>query len=90
MPRWTPSRLADSALSVIKEFGFDGLDLDWEFPSWSGAPWADRLNFVSLLAKLRSTFDNDEFPEKRYLLTAAVSAAYTIIEVSYDVPKIAE
>ncbi|CDO69059.1 Glycoside Hydrolase Family 18 / Carbohydrate-Binding Module Family 5 protein [Trametes cinnabarina] len=62
-----------SAVSMIENYGFDGIDIDFEYPNS-----ADLANgFASLLASLRTAFDNlqkqkgDSTP---YQLTAAVPA----------------
>ncbi|CAL1711226.1 unnamed protein product [Somion occarium] len=63
----------NSAVQLIKDYGFDGLDLDFEYPSNA----AQGQGFADLLTSLRTAFDNlaksngDTTP---YLLTAAVSA----------------
>ncbi|THG94034.1 hypothetical protein EW026_g7352 [Hermanssonia centrifuga] len=62
-----------SALQLIEDYGFDGLDLDFEYPSST----AQGQGFADLLTSLRSSFDTyaagkgDTTP---YLLTSAVSA----------------
>ncbi|KAI0646214.1 glycosyl hydrolases family 18-domain-containing protein [Trametes meyenii] len=63
----------NSAVSMIENYGFDGVDIDFEYPN------SDALasGFASLLTSLRSAFDNlqsqkgDSTP---YELTAAVPA----------------
>ena len=42
---------------------------------------ADKTNFISLCRDLRAAFE-----KKNYLLTAAIGAAASTIDVSYDVP----
>jgi chitinase len=61
---------AASIVQILKYFGADGLDLDWEYPSIEsdGATAynkADRHNFTLLLQALRKAFG------KRYLLSFA-------------------
>jgi chitinase len=54
-------RFADSALAFMHQHGFDGLDLDWEYPcSAIGGILArteDRENFTALLRLLREKLD---------------------------------
>jgi chitinase len=48
----------NSALQFVKTWGFDGVDLDWEYPvstDTNGSP-ADTVNFVSLVREMRAAF----------------------------------
>ena len=61
-------------MGIVKEYGLDGVDIDWEYPCFSvaeiqGRP-EDKENFTLLLKKLRETLDQEE--AGRYLLSAAV------------------
>ena len=63
-------KFATHCLEFCREWGIDGIDIDWEFPglSWSGAacdPAADTRNFTLLMKQLRETLG------PRYLLTFA-------------------
>ncbi|KAN0063896.1 Chitinase 4 [Thecaphora frezii] len=42
-----------SAVDLVRNYGLDGLDIDWEFPDSA----ADAANFVSLLKELRTALD---------------------------------
>ena len=76
--------LIQSIMSLIHEFAFDGLDVDWEFPGWSKY-LIDRDNFVSLLREVRHEFDS--YAARRLTLSIAVSPSLTIIKVCYpDIP----
>ncbi|NIY49197.1 glycoside hydrolase family 18 protein [Cedecea colo] len=62
-----------SAQEVIKRYGLDGIDLDWEYPingAWGlvDATEADRDNFTALLNELRQALGKEK------LLTIAVGA----------------
>ncbi len=71
---------ADSAVDFIVRYGFDGIDLDWEYPVSGGkagnaARNEDRTNFTLLLARLRERLDaRGEADGKRYLLSFAGGA----------------
>jgi chitinase len=77
-------RFAESALSFMHEHGFDGLDLDWEYPGSSFAGIVsrpeDRDNFTALLRLLRQKLDAASDAEgrtesARYLLSIATGAS---------------
>ena len=53
----TRQRFARTAVDHVIEYGFDGLDLDWEFPDGTTDP-DDPDNFVKLLAACRQELDD--------------------------------
>ncbi|MBO5978829.1 MAG: glycoside hydrolase family 18 protein [Bacteroidales bacterium] len=63
---------ANDCLRVVEEFGLDGIDIDWEYPTSSMAGISsspdDRENFNLLMRDLRTALGNDRF------LTLASSA----------------
>lgn len=63
-----------SVVDFIKQYNFDGLDLDWEHPMSS----TDKEGYSQLLRELRTAFGS------KYLLTAAVAANQTIIDLGND------
>ena len=62
-------KFANDCLRVVKEFGLDGIDIDWEYPTQSTANISaspeDTDNFTLLMGDLRRAIGNDK------LLTAA-------------------
>ena len=82
--RESRQRFADSALTFMQAHGFDGLDLDWEYPGSSFAGIVsrpeDRDNFTVLLRLLRERLDAASAAEgrsgdARYLLSIATGAS---------------
>jgi len=76
------------AITFLRDHGFDGLDIDWEYPR--GAD--DRASFVSLIKELRLAFEGEaeSSDNEKLLLTAAVPASFEAIAAGYDVPELAK
>lgn len=66
----------NDAVRFLKYFGFDGIDVDWEFPGMKAATRnADRKNFTALLSELRNALDSASRTDgKKYMLTIAAGA----------------
>ncbi|WP_103995334.1 glycosyl hydrolase family 18 protein [Paenibacillus sp. UNC499MF] len=73
-------KFADSAVRFIRENGFDGVDLDWEYPVTGGLETnvrrpEDRTNFTLLLQTIREKLEDAGRADGRhYLLTIASGA----------------
>jgi chitinase len=73
-------RFADSAVVFLRDHGFDGIDLDWEYPVADGRDdnirRPDRENFTLLLEALRAALNAaGDMDRRRYLLTIAAAAS---------------
>ncbi|XP_073944065.1 chitinase 10 isoform X2 [Choristoneura fumiferana] len=78
------------AVDFIDQFGFDGLDLDWEYPKcWQveceKGPNSDKQGFANLVKELRSAFNS-----RGLLLSAAVSGSKRVIDYAYNVPALSK
>lgn len=76
------------AIEFLRDYKFNGLDVDWEYPR--GAD--DRAAYVNLLKELRLAFEGEAKTsgQPRLLLTAAVPASFEAIAAGYDVPEISK
>lgn len=71
--------------TYLRKHNFDGLDLDWEYPTQRGGVPADRENFVTFVQELRSEFD-----KHKLILTSAFGASQKIVNEAYDVSSLAK
>jgi chitinase len=74
---------AKTTVALFKEYGIDGLDLDWEYPAIEGFPGhkytaAYKNNFTELIKTLRQEMGND------FLLTFAAGGFVKYLEQSVD------
>lgn len=76
---------AESAIDFMMNNGFDGIDIDWEYPCCDQAGIiarpSDRENFTLLLKVLREKLESQGMKEDRYyLLTIALGADQKYID----------
>lgn len=74
-----------NAATFVRTYGFDGLDIDWEYPAQRGGVPADKTNFGLLCAQLRTEFD-----KYGLILSAAVLATQNGVSTSYDVAAMSQ
>lgn len=83
------SRFVTHAVEFVEKFGFQGLDLDWEYPvCWQvdcKKGFADeKAGFASLVQELAVAFR-----PRGLLLSSAVSPSKMVIDAGYDIPSLA-
>jgi chitinase len=80
---------AASCVNFCREYGFDGVDLDWEYPvdAARGGDASDKVNFVLLVEEIRAAFD--AAPEDFVLSMAVPAADWRLVE-GYDLSALAE
>lgn len=88
------SKFARSCVEFAQKYGFDGVDLDWEYPVSGGLTGnivrpVDKENYVLLLKEIRQQLDTAGILDgKTYLLTVATGAGTERI-ADMDLPGMA-
>ncbi|XP_050434673.1 chitinase-3-like protein 2 [Adelges cooleyi] len=71
-------KFVHNVVTVVQNYDLDGIDIDWEFPSWPLLNLEEKYGFAKLLELLRY-----QLPDS--LLSAAVAAPLSIIDNSYEI-----
>ncbi|KAG7154890.1 Chitotriosidase-1-like 5 [Homarus americanus] len=76
----------DDVIPFLQKYDFDGLDLDWEYPSYEdGGRPQDKENFGIFVKELKTAFQSHNL-----MVTAAVGASEKLGNEGYDIPVLGQ
>ena len=86
---------ADSVVAFITQHGFDGVDIDWEYPVGGGLSKnvtrpEDKTNFTLLMAKLRERLNIEGAKNGRSYLLSFAGASGTFYAKNTELKKLAD
>jgi chitinase len=89
------SAFAESAVSFLKTYGFDGIDIDWEYPTGGGKSGnthrsSDPENFRLLLKALRTSLDTQGAKDGKHYILSFVGGSGAQYANGIDLSSVAQ
>jgi len=82
-----------SAIRFLRQYNFDGVDLDWEYPTQrQGGRPQDKHNYAILIKEMREAFESEskQTRKPRLLISMAVPASLKYAGEGYDIASLSQ
>jgi len=82
-----------SIVKFIKTYGFDGINLDWQFPGdVNGRPKEDKQNYVKLVKAMREEFtkETEKSHEEPWVIAVGAPSETEVAENGFDLPELSK